>query len=79
MDVGGKFSGTLSGSMNMTGNLGGVLFPVVAAAVLTHFANNWDLVFYLCAISYVFAAVLWMILDPVTPVERPEPVLQVVP
>ncbi len=74
MDVGGKFSGTLSGAMNMTGNLGGVLFPVVTAWVLAHFANNWNLVFYLSAVSYVFAAVLWMILDPVTPVEKPEPV-----
>ena len=73
MDVGGKFSGTLSGAMNMTGNLGGVVFPIVAAAVLTHFNNNWNLVFYLSALSYLFAAILWMLLDPVTPVERPEP------
>jgi ACS family glucarate transporter-like MFS transporter len=78
MDVGGKFSGTLSGAMNMTGNFGGVLFPIVAAAVLTRFANNWNIVFYLCTISYVVAAVLWMILDPVTPVEKPEPVSHLV-
>ena len=73
MDVGGKFSGTLSGAMNMTGNFGGVVFPIVAATVLAHFANNWNLVFYLSALSYVFGAILWMILDPVTPVERPTP------
>lgn len=70
MDVGGKFAGTLSGAMNMTGNFGGVVFPIVAAAVLAHFANNWNLVFYLSAFSYVCGAILWMILDPVTPVER---------
>ncbi len=42
MDVGGKFSGTLSGAMNMTGNFGGVVFPVVTAYVLAHFGNNWN-------------------------------------
>ncbi len=73
MDVGGKFSGTLSGAMNMTGNFGGVFFPVVTGYVLQHMGNNWNLVFYLCAISYVIGAILWMKLDPVTPVERPEP------
>jgi MFS family permease len=73
MDVGGKFAGTLSGTMNMTGNFGGVLFPTLSAYVLEAFGNNWNVVFYMCAISYVIGAVLWMRLDPVTPVERPEP------
>jgi MFS family permease len=73
MDVGGKFAGTLSGAMNMTGNFGGVVFPTVTAFVLVHFHNNWNLVFYICAVSYVIAALLWTQLDPVTPVERPEP------
>jgi MFS family permease len=72
MDVGGRFSGTLSGAMNMTGNFGGVVFPVVTAFVLTHFGNNWNLVFYTSAISYVFAALLWMWIDPVTPIQKPE-------
>src|SRR5258707_12439135 len=29
MDVGGKYSGTVSGMMNMAGNIGGALSPVV--------------------------------------------------
>ena len=72
MDVGGRFAGTLSGAMNMTGNLGGVVFPIVTAAVLEHFSNNWDLVFYISACSYVIAAALWVKIDPVTPVQQPE-------
>jgi MFS family permease len=72
MDVGGKFSGTLSGAMNMTGNLGGSLFPVVTGFILDHMGNNWNLVFYLCTASYVFASLLWMRLDPVTPIGQPE-------
>ncbi len=70
MDVGGKFAGTLSGAMNMTGNFGGVVFPIVAASVISHFHHNWNLVFYLSALSYVCGAILWMMLDPVTPVEK---------
>jgi MFS transporter, ACS family, glucarate transporter len=72
MDVGGKFSGTLSGAMNMTGNLGGLVFPVTTGFILDHMGNNWNLVFYLCTASYVFASLLWMRLDPVTPIGQPE-------
>jgi sugar phosphate permease len=72
MDVGGRFSGTLSGAMNMTGNLGGVVFPVASEFVREHFANNWNPVFYLMSASYVIAAVLWMWIDPVTAVQKPE-------
>jgi len=72
MDIGGRFSGTLSGAMNMTGNFGGVVFPTTTAFVLAHFQNDWNLVFYICAASYICAAVLWMKLDAVTPVERPD-------
>ena len=34
MDVGGKYAGTLSGTMNMMGNFGGALSPVVIGYVL---------------------------------------------
>jgi hypothetical protein len=40
--------------------------------VREHFANNWNPVFYLMAGSYVLAAVLWMWIDPVTPVQKPD-------
>jgi MFS family permease len=78
MDVGGKFSGTLSGAMNMTGNFGGVVAPIATAWMLRTFANNWNAVFYLSAISYIMGAILWTKLDPVTPVEMPEPVMETV-
>ena len=34
MDVGGRFAGTLSGSMNMMGNFGGMAGPVVVGLIL---------------------------------------------
>lgn len=68
MDIGGRLSGTVSGTMNMTGNLGGFVFPVTTGFILDH-VHSWSPVFYLCALSYVFAALLWIKLDPVTPIE----------
>src|SRR5207248_227335 len=46
MDVGGKLAGTLSGTMNMMGNFGGFLYPVVAPYILKYSDNNWNRVLY---------------------------------
>src|SRR5262245_21286254 len=43
MDVGGKYAGTMSGSMNMMGNFGGMLGPVVVGMVL-QYTGDWHLV-----------------------------------
>lgn len=68
MDVGGRCAGTLSGAMNMMGNLGGTLSPVVIGYIL-HETNNWPLTFYLSAGMYVTGAILWRFVDPVTAIE----------
>jgi MFS family permease len=65
MDVGGPFCGTLSGTMNMMGNLGGVVSPIV----IGYLTGNWDLVFYVTAAIYLAGAACWMITDPVTPLD----------
>jgi MFS family permease len=70
MDVGGKYAGTLSGTMNMTGNLGGVLSPITIAYILTHTNNNWALTFYVSAAVYFAGIFFWLFLDPVTPLEE---------
>jgi len=72
MDVGGKFAGTLSGSMNMWGNLGGALAPFVNGHILTWTGNNWNLIFYVAAAVYLLGIVCWLFLDPVTPLEETE-------
>ena len=48
MDIGGKFTGTVSGAMNMMGNFGGFVSPVVLGYVVTA-TGNWNLAFYLTA------------------------------
>jgi MFS family permease len=70
MDVGGKSAGSLSGSMNMMGNLGGALGPVVVAHLLAWTNNNWHVPLLVAAGTYLIAAVCWMFIDPVTPLEE---------
>jgi MFS family permease len=70
MDVGGRFAGTLSGAMNMSGNIGGSLAPIAIPFILKHSNHNWALTFYLSAAVYLFGGVCWLFLDPVTPIEK---------
>ncbi len=69
MDVGGKYAGTLSGAMNMMGNLGGVMSPIVIGYILTNTHNNWSLTFYVSAAVYFAGIFFWLFLDPVTELE----------
>ncbi|HWC00976.1 MAG TPA: MFS transporter, partial [Bryobacteraceae bacterium] len=68
MDVGGKAAGTLSGSMNMTGNIGGALQPA-ATGFIVALTQNWNVAFYVSAGIYFLGIFCWMFLDPVTPLE----------
>lgn len=69
MDVGGKHTGSLSGSMNMMGNAGGALAPMVVPLVLAATNNNWSINFWMFAVVYFLGAVCWLFIDPVTPLE----------
>jgi MFS transporter, ACS family, glucarate transporter len=68
MDVGGKAVATLSGTMNMMGNVGGFVSPIVCGYIVKH-TGQWNLSFYVTAAAYVLGAVCWLIMDPVTPLE----------
>jgi MFS family permease len=70
MDIGGKFSGTYSGSMNMMGNLGGAVGPVFVGYLLTWTHQNWAMIFNISAGAYFIAAICWLFIDPVTPLDR---------
>jgi hypothetical protein len=52
------------------GNLGGALYPVVTGYILRQFNNNWDLPLYVSAAVYFCGILLWLTLDPVTPIEK---------
>jgi len=70
MDVGGPHAGTLSGAMNMLGNIGGAICPMVIGFILKWSDNNWNLTFYLSAVIYALGILCWIFLDPVTPLEE---------
>jgi MFS family permease len=68
MDVGGKFAGTLSGSMNMMGSFGGMLAPLVVGLILDSTGHNWAVTFWISGAIYLLGGVGWLWLDPVTPI-----------
>ena len=70
MDVGGKYAGTLSGAMNMWGNVGGALGPLLTPYLLRGSGGNWNLTFYVSAAIYLTGIIFWSFLDPVTPLEK---------
>jgi MFS transporter, ACS family, glucarate transporter len=71
MDIGGKWAGTVSGSMNMLGNFGGMVGPIVVGYVLDLMHRDWQLAFAISAIIYFLGAICWLFIDPVTPLEAP--------
>ena len=73
MDIGGRFSGTVSGTMNMIGNIGGALSPLAIGYILTWTSNNWSLTFYVSAAIYLLGALCWLFIDAHTPLEEPAP------
>jgi D-galactonate transporter len=67
MDIGGEVSGTVSGMMNMAGNFGGALSPIVFG-VLVQF-GSWQAPFIVAASLLVVGAAIWGFwLDPSTSV-----------
>ncbi len=69
MDVGGRFAGTLSGSMNMMGNFGGMAGPLVVGYVLYFTNRNWEITFWLSSAIYFLGGLCWFLIDPATPLE----------
>jgi ACS family glucarate transporter-like MFS transporter len=69
MDVGGRYAGTLAGSMNMMGSIAGALSPLVVGYLLAWTNQNWTLTFYVSAAIYCVGAVCWIFLDAHTPME----------
>ena len=70
MDIGGKHAGSLSGAMNMSGNIGGALSPLAIGYILRWTDNNWNLTFYVSALIYLGGILCWKFLDPVKPLEE---------
>jgi ACS family glucarate transporter-like MFS transporter len=70
MDVGGKYAGTLSGSMNMMGNMAGFVAPWLGGRILDQTGGDWNTFLYLMAGVYALGTLFWPFIDPVTPLEQ---------
>jgi len=69
MDIGGKYAGTVSGSMNMMGNLAGYVSPVVGGYILAATGRDWNVFLYVLAAVYLCGVAIWPFIDPETPIE----------
>jgi MFS family permease len=64
MDIGGKHAGTVSGSMNMMGNLFAALSAPSVSYILDASNRNWNIVFYVGAGFYLLGTLSWAYIDP---------------
>ena len=63
MDMGGRHVATVFSIMNMSGNLGAVIFPLVAA-LFQEATGSWNSVLLLSGAMYIGAAASWLLLNP---------------
>ena len=64
VEIGGSYCATVAASMNMLGNLGGFVAPVIGGVILAHTHGNWNLVIEVMAVLAVISALCWLYLDP---------------
>jgi sugar phosphate permease len=73
LEVGGNHAGVVTAAMNMFGNFGGALCPVVVGVAVKRF-GSWPTALATVAGAYAVAAVLWAFVDPERDrLETPEP------
>jgi MFS family permease len=66
MDVGGESSGVVSAAMNTSGQVGGVISPILLAALVDRFAD-WNLPLLLMSALYAVSSVCWLFVNPARP------------
>lgn len=69
MDVGGRYAGTVSGSMNMMGNFAGFVAPVVGGYILQATHGHYDIFLYSMAGMYLLGVLCWPFINPTKPLE----------
>ena len=66
LDIGGPHAGLMSAAMNTSGQLGGILSPLVLAYVV-HWFGDWRLPLVIMSALYAIAALAWLLVDPRRP------------
>ncbi len=62
VSIGGIHVGIVTGFVNMIGNLGNVLQPMIGPVVFNAF--SWNTLFMIFAAAYILAASMWLLIDP---------------
>lgn len=62
VDIGGRYAGSAAGLINMVGNSGNFVQPVVGAWIFNTY--GWDPLFAVYAGSFLLAASMWLFIDP---------------
>jgi ACS family glucarate transporter-like MFS transporter len=63
LDVGAAHAGVVTGFMNTSGNLGGLVGPLVVGFMVERW-QSWSYPFYVTAAVYVMGALAWLAVDP---------------
>jgi MFS transporter, ACS family, glucarate transporter len=63
IDMGGRHSGVISAAMNTSGQIGGVLSPIVLAYLVQRL-GSWSPALYLTGALYLGGALCWLWVDP---------------
>ena len=64
LDVGRKYAGTVSGSMNMAGQLGSFASSVAFGYIVTALGGNYNAPLYPMAGMLFISAILFLFIDP---------------
>jgi MFS transporter, ACS family, glucarate transporter len=77
MDIGGRYAGTLAGSMNMMGNVAGFVAPMIGGTILETSRRetgvaDWNQFLYVMAAAYLLGTLVWPFIDPVKSIDREE-------
>ncbi len=65
LDIGREHAGTVSGTMNSLGQIGGLIAPVVVGWLVQTF-GSWQLPLLIAAAYYVVSGLLWFLIDAET-------------
>lgn len=66
IDFGGRNIATVFSTMNMCGNIGAGLFPLVVGGIIEK-SHNWDFALFVFAGIFAVDAIIWSILNPKKP------------
>ena len=78
IDMGGRHVTMIFSLMNMAGNIGAFVFPILVPYLLNEDpevsgSGNWDLVLFTFAGMYLLAALCWLAADPSVRIDEPLP------